>query len=58
MHAPDALGLFLLLGGAFAFAYGGSALARAEDLQAFYWLIVGVVTTHAAVLLVRPRSGT
>ena len=33
-----------------------AALARAEDLKAFYWLAVGVVTVRAAVQVVRPGA--
>ena len=33
---------------------GEGALARAEDLLALYWLVVGVVSLRAAVQIARP----
>ena len=41
-----------------AMAFGESALARAEDLQALYWLVVGVcvVALYAAVQIARPAA--
>lgn len=39
-----------------AFALGSSALARAEDLRALYWLVVGLVSVRAAVSVVRPGA--
>jgi hypothetical protein len=54
----DVLAILLLVGAAVAFAMGGSALARAEDLRALYWLAVGIVSVRASVHMARPgREG-
>ena len=50
----DAVAVVLLVAAVAAFALGNSALARAQDLQALYWLVIGVVTVRAAVQLGRP----
>jgi hypothetical protein len=52
----DAVAILLLLLAVAAFGIGGAALARAEDLEAFYWLAIGVVGIRAAVQLARPGS--
>jgi hypothetical protein len=56
MQLVDVLAVALLLAAAAAFLLGGSALARAEDLQAIYWLVVGVVSLRAAVQVARPGA--
>lgn len=54
----DVLAVLLLVGAAAAFAMGGSALARADDLRALYWLAVGIVAVRASVHMARPgREG-
>ncbi len=57
MHLVDVLALVVLVVGAVAFVLGGLALARASDLEALYWLVVGVVGVRASVLMVRPAKG-
>jgi hypothetical protein len=54
MQWVDVLAIVLILAAATAFFLGESALARAEDLHALYWLIVGVVSLRAAVQVARP----
>ncbi|HEY8088862.1 MAG TPA: hypothetical protein VIF09_13475 [Polyangiaceae bacterium] len=54
MQLVDLLAVALLVAAATAFVMGESALARAEDLQALYWLIVGVVSLRAGVAIARP----
>jgi len=56
IHLADALAVVLLIAAGVSFWLGSSALARAEDLKAFYWLAVGVVTVRAAVQVVRPGA--
>jgi hypothetical protein len=56
MQLVDVLAVALLLAAGAAFLLGGSALARAEDLQALYWLAVGVVSLRAAVQDARPGA--
>jgi hypothetical protein len=53
----DWLAAALLLGSGAAFVSGAGALSRAEDLQAIYWLGVGIASLRAAVQLVRPGAG-
>ena len=53
MHAVDVVALVMLVCAAVAFALGGSALARADDLVALYWLIVGLVTMRASVQIAK-----
>lgn len=50
----DAIAVLLLVAAVAAFALGNSALGRAEDLRALYWLVIGVVTVRAAVQMGRP----
>jgi hypothetical protein len=52
----DGVAVLLLVAAATSFWLGASALARAEDLKALYWLVVGVVTVRAAVEVVRPGA--
>ena len=55
MRVVDAVAVILLIGAAMAFWFGQSALAKAEDLRALYWLIVGALCLRAAVVAVRPK---
>ncbi|MBL8613164.1 MAG: hypothetical protein JNL38_37840 [Myxococcales bacterium] len=57
MHLVDVLALVVLVIGAVAFVLGGLALARSADLEALYWLVVGVVGVRASVQMVRPAKG-
>ncbi|HEY1696883.1 MAG TPA: hypothetical protein VGG39_32210 [Polyangiaceae bacterium] len=54
MHLVDALAIMLLVAATTAFVLGERALARAEDLSAMYWLVVGIVSLQAAVQVARP----
>lgn len=56
MQIVDGLAMALLLGAAVAFVLGGTALARAEDLKALYWLVIGIVAVRAAVQVARPGA--
>jgi hypothetical protein len=56
MQLLDVLALLLLVGSAAAFLVGALALSRAEDVHAFYWLVVGVVSLRASVQIARPGS--
>jgi hypothetical protein len=56
MQAVDGIALFVLVLAAAAFASGGVALARAHDLEALYWLVVGAVGVQAAVQFGRPGA--
>ena len=54
MALVDIVALLLALGAAVAFFLGNAALARAEDLPALYWLVVGALAVRSAVHLARP----
>jgi hypothetical protein len=56
MQLVDVLAIALVIVAAVALVFGEGALARAEDLQALYWLIVGVVSLRAAVQVARPGA--
>ncbi len=56
MHIVDAVALLLLLAAVAAFGLGEVALARSEDLEALYWLVIGIVGVRAAVQLVKPGN--
>jgi hypothetical protein len=58
MQLVDVLAIALVVVAAAALLLGESALARAEDLQALYWLVVGVVSLRAAVQVARPGAKT
>jgi hypothetical protein len=58
MRFFDVLAIALLVGATVAFVVGNMALARADDLAAFYWLAVGAVTLRGSVEVARPRART
>lgn len=56
MQLLDLLAAALVLGAAAAFTFGALALARSNDVEALYFLVVGVVALRAGVQLVRPGA--
>jgi hypothetical protein len=56
MQLLDALAAALVLGAATAFTFGALALAHSNDVEALYFLVVGVVALRAGVQLVRPGA--
>lgn len=46
----------LVIGAAVAFVWGSMALARANDVEAIYCLVIGIVALRAGVQLVRPGA--
>jgi type IV secretory pathway VirB2 component (pilin) len=58
MQLVDVLAIALVIAAGAAFVFGEGALARAEDLRAVYWLVIGVVTLRAAVQVARPGART
>lgn len=56
MQALDVLAVVMILGAAAAFTFGVLALARTNDVEAFYYLVIGVVALRAGVQLVRPGA--
>ena len=56
MQLLDVLAALLVLGAAAAFAFGATALARANDIEAIYFLVVGIVALRAGIQVVRPGA--
>jgi hypothetical protein len=56
MKTVDGIAIALVIAAVAAFVLGESALSRAEDLHALYWLVVGVVALRAATLVARPGA--
>jgi hypothetical protein len=52
----DGIALAMVVAAGLAFGVGASSLARAEDLKALYWLVVGIVALRGAVQIARPRG--
>jgi hypothetical protein len=52
----DVLAGLLVIGAAAAFTFGAMALARASDIEALYFLIIGIVALRSGVQLVRPGA--
>lgn len=57
MHLLDVLAAVLVIGAAGAFAFGAMALSRANDFEALYFLVIGVVALRGGVQLARPGVG-
>ena len=58
MHILDVLAAALVLGAAAAFTLGAMALSRANDIEAIYFLVVGIVALRAGIQVVRPGAST
>ena len=56
MQLLDALAALLVLGAAAAFTLGAMALGRANDIEAIYFLVVGIVALRAGIQVVRPGA--
>jgi hypothetical protein len=56
MQLLDGLAALLVLGAAAAFAFGATALSRANDIEAIYFLVVGIVALRAGIQIVRPGA--
>lgn len=56
MQLLDALAALLVLGAAAAFTFGALSLSRSNDVEALYFLVVGVIALRAGVQIVRPGS--
>jgi hypothetical protein len=54
MQLVDVLAIALVVAAGAAFVLGETALARAEDLRAIYWLAVGIVSLRAGTQVARP----
>jgi hypothetical protein len=58
MQLLDVLAAVLVVGAAAAFTFGSMALARGGDVEAIYYLVIGIVALRAGVQLVRPGAST
>ncbi len=56
MRLLDAAAILLLVVAVVAFAFGEMALSRADDFEAAYGILVGVVSMRSAVQLARPGN--
>lgn len=56
MQVVDAVAVFLVAGAAAAFTFGAMALTKSNDLEALYYLIVGIVALRAGIQVVRPGA--
>jgi hypothetical protein len=56
MQVPDAVAILLTVGAGAAFIAGERALARADDMQAVYWLAVGMASLYASVKVGKPGA--
>lgn len=56
MQLLDALAALLVLGAAAAFTFGALALTRSNDVEALYFLVIGVAALRAGVQVVRPGT--
>jgi hypothetical protein len=56
MQLLDALAALLVVAAATAFTLGALALSRSSDVEAFYFLVVGVVALRAGVQVARPGA--
>lgn len=57
MQLLDVMAALLVLGACASFALGSLALARSSDIEAVYFLVVGVVALRSGVKLVHPGAG-
>ena len=53
----DVLAALFLIVGVAGFGLGAHALGRASDIEALYWLVVGIASVRAAVAVARPAGG-
>ncbi len=56
MQLLDLLGAALVIGAAAAFTFGAVALTKSNDVEALYFLVVGIVALRAGVQIVRPGA--
>jgi hypothetical protein len=58
MQLLDVLAAALVFGAAAAFALGARALSGANDIEAIYFLVVGIFALRAGVQIARPGAST
>jgi hypothetical protein len=57
MSSLDVLAALLVLGAAASFLFGAMSLARANDVEAIFYLLVGILALRAGTELVRTELG-
>ncbi len=56
MQLVDGVAVLLVAGAAAAFTFGALALTKSNDLEALYYLVVGIVALRAGIQVVRPGA--
>jgi len=56
MEVTDVLAILMAVAAGVSFIVGDRALARAEDIHALYWLVVGMASLYAAVQMAKPGA--
>lgn len=56
MQVLDVVAFLLVVGAAAAFGFGAVALSKANDVEAIYLLVIGIVALRAGVQVVRPGA--
>ncbi len=56
MQLLDLLAALLVVAAAAAFTFGALALSRSSDVEALYFLVVGIVALRAGVQVARPGT--
>lgn len=56
MQLLDVMAALLVIGACGAFVLGALALARSSDIEALYFLVVGIVALRSGVKLVHPGA--
>jgi len=56
MQLLDVFAAALVAGAAAAFTFGAMALSRANDVEAIYFLVIGIVALRAGVQILRPGA--
>jgi hypothetical protein len=56
MQMLDFIAFLLVVGAAVAFGFGAVALSKANDVEAIYLLVIGIVALRAGVQVVRPGA--
>ena len=56
MQLLDVLAGLLVAGAAAAFTFGALALSKSNDIEALYFLVIGIVVLRAGVQIIRPGT--
>lgn len=56
MQVLDAVAFLLVVGAAVAFGFGAVALSKANDVEAIYLLVIGMIALRAGIQAIRPGA--